>query len=100
MGKIINEVPGKGKVTLTKYDDETHLLPGAEFKLTRISRDIKKKDEDPNKKDVVYTKTVGQDGKIVFDELPIGQYELEETKAPKGYQTRVKMEIHSRWCGT
>lgn len=89
MGKIINEVPGKGKVTLTKYDDETHLLPGAEFKLTRISRDIKK-DEDPNKKDGVYTKTVGQDGKIVFDELPIGQYELEETKAPKGYQNKGK----------
>ena len=88
MGKIINEVPGKGKVTLTKYDDDKHLLPGAEFKLTRISRHIT--DEDPNKNDGVYTKTVGQDGKIVFDELPIGQYELEETKAPKGYQNKGK----------
>ena len=88
MGKIINEVPGKGKVTLTKYDDDNHLLPGAEFKLTRISRHIT--DEDPNKNDGVYTKTVGQDGKIVFDELPIGQYELEETKAPKGYQNKGK----------
>lgn len=89
MGKIINEVPGKGKVTLTKYDDNNNLLPGAEFKLTRISRDIKK-DENPNQNDGVYTKTVGQDGKIVFDELPIGQYELEETKAPKGYQNKGK----------
>ena len=90
MGKIINEVPGKGKVTLTKYDDNNNLLPGAEFKLTRISRDIKK-DENPNQNDGVYTKTVGQDGKIVFDELPIGQYELKETKAPKGYQNKGKI---------
>lgn len=89
MGKIINEVPGKGSVTLTKYDDEKHLLPGAEFRLTRISRQVKG-DEDANKNDGSYTKTVGQDGKIVFDELPIGQYELEETKAPKGYQNKGK----------
>lgn len=88
MGKIINEVPGKGKVELTKYDDNKQVLPGAEFKLTRISRHIT--DEDPNKNDGVYTKTVGQDGKIVFDELPIGQYELEETKAPTGYQNKGK----------
>lgn len=89
MGKIINEVPGKGKVELTKYDDDKNLLPGAEFKLTRISRQVKG-DEDSNKNDGSYTKTVGQDGKIVFDELPIGQYELEETKAPKGYQNKGK----------
>lgn len=89
MGKIINEVPGKGKVELTKYDDEKNVLPGAEFKLTRISRQVKG-DEDANKNDGSYTKTVGQDGKIVFDELPIGQYELEETKAPKGYQNKGK----------
>ena len=88
MGKIINEVPGKGKVELTKYDDNNQVLPGAEFRLTRISRHIT--DEDPNKNDGVYTKTVGQDGKVVFDELPIGQYELEETKAPKGYQNKGK----------
>ncbi|MFR8744544.1 MAG: SpaA isopeptide-forming pilin-related protein [Peptoniphilus sp.] len=88
MGKIINEVPGKGKVELTKYDDNKQVLPGAEFKLTRISRHIT--DEDPNKNDGVYTKTVGKDGKIVFDELPIGQYELEETKAPTGYQNKGK----------
>ena len=89
MGKIINEVPGKGKVELTKYDDDKNLLPGAEFKLTRISRQVKG-DEDSNKNDGSYTKTVGQDGKIVFDELPIGQYELEETKAPTGYQNKGK----------
>ncbi|MCW6677610.1 SpaA isopeptide-forming pilin-related protein [Anaerococcus sp. NML200574] len=89
MGKIINEVPGKGEVTLTKKDDANNSLEGAEFKLTRISRDIKK-DEDPKQNDGTYTKTTGNDGKIVFDQLPIGQYELEETKAPKGYQNKGK----------
>lgn len=89
MGKIINEIPGKGKVTLEKYDDDNHLLPGAEFKLTRISKEIKV-DDDPKKNDGVYVKKVGEDGKIVFDELPIGQYELEETKPAPGYQNKGK----------
>lgn len=87
MGKIINERPGKGKVTLTKYDDGEHLLPGAEFRLTRLTRKVTGED-DPNKNDGVYTKVVGDDGKIVFDELPIGQYELEETKPAPGYQNK------------
>lgn len=89
MGKIINERPGKGKVTLTKYDDGKHLLPGAEFRLTRLTRKVTGED-DPNKNDGVYTKVVGEDGKIVFDELPIGQYELEETKPAPGYQNKGK----------
>ena len=95
MGKIINERPGKGEVTLTKYDGENKLLEGAEFKLTRLSRQVSK-EEDPNKKegekkdDGIYTKTVGNDGKLVFDQLPIGQYELEETKSPNGYQNKGK----------
>ena len=87
MGKIINERPGKGKVTLTKYDDGKHLLPGAEFRLTRLTRKVTGED-DPNKNDGVYTKVVGDDGTIVFDELPIGQYELEETKPAPGYQNK------------
>ena len=89
MGKIINEVPGKGKVTLTKYDDGENLLPGAEFRLTRLTRKVTGTD-DPNKNDGVYTKVVGDDGTIVFDELPIGQYELEETKPAPGYQNKGK----------
>ena len=89
MGKIINEKPGKGKVTLTKYDDGGHLLPGAEFRLTRLTRKVTGTD-DPNKNDSVKTKVVDEDGKIVFDELPIGQYELEETKPAPGYQNKGK----------
>lgn len=175
MGKIINEVPGKGSVKIKKYDDKNATLEGAEFKLVRTSKDGK-----TNEKDVTLTSTsknivekvettvgskettvvntteaqalttinpitagakeisgntvgnskvtitlpgnstleaisdntgkfvakvpdgltlangdeitasINEQGVVVFDNLPIGQYELEETKAPKGYQNKGK----------
>ena len=36
MGKIINEKPGKGKVTLLKQDENGKVLNGAMFRLTRL----------------------------------------------------------------
>ena len=36
------------------------------------------------------TASINEQGVVVFDNLPIGQYELEETKAPKGYQNKGK----------
>lgn len=97
MGKIINEVPGKGKVTIEKKDDDGKLIPGAEFKLTRLSKkEETKPDGQPGetpvqneagveKKAYQYTGTVNKDGKLVFDQLPIGQYKLEETKPAPGH---------------
>ena len=175
MGKIINEVPGKGSVKIKKFDDNGATLKGAEFKLVRTSKDGK-----VNEKDVTLTSTsknivekvkttvgsndttvvnttetkalttinpitagakeisgttignskvtltlpgnstleaisdntgkfvaklpdgvtlangneitasINEQGVVVFDNLPIGQYELEETKAPKGYQNKGK----------
>ncbi|MEJ8752236.1 SpaA isopeptide-forming pilin-related protein [Lagierella sp. ICN-221743] len=89
MGKILNEKPGKGKVTIKKFDDggqalkATDLLPGAEFEAIRISA---KKDADGKPvKDAVYKRTVNKDGVLVIDGLPIGNYELREVEAPKGY---------------
>lgn len=93
MGNIINEKPGKGKVTIKKTDDEGNLLNGAEFKLTRLGAD------NPNK-DFTYTGTSGmpvvdkdtdkttytKDGVLVFDKLPMGNYRLEETKAAPGHK--------------
>lgn len=79
MGKIVNEKPGKGEMTVTKVDqngDEikaSNLLAGAEFKLTNLTNGA------------ITTKTVGEDGTILFDKLPIGNYRLEETKSPEGY---------------
>ena len=79
MGKIINEKPGEGEMTVTKVDQNgdvikvSNLLAGAKFKLTNLTNGS------------VTDKTVGKDGTILFDKLPIGNYRLEEIKSPDGY---------------
>ncbi|MBP2015576.1 SpaA isopeptide-forming pilin-related protein [Anaerococcus degeneri] len=79
MGKIINEKPGKGKITVKKVDQKgdpinaTEQLPGAKFKLTNISTGAKEEG------------TVGADGTLEFTRLQIGNYRLEEVKSPDGY---------------
>ena len=79
MGKIVNEKPGKGSVTLNKVDQDgnnikvSEELEGATFKLTNINSGT------------VVTQTVGKDGTLKFDGLNIGQYRLEEVKSPNGY---------------
>ena len=79
MGKIINEKPGKGEITVKKVDQKgdtinaTDQLPGAKFKLTNKSTGSSE------------TKTVGADGTLKFTGLQIGDYRLEEVKSPDGY---------------
>ena len=175
MGKIINEVPGKGSVKIKKLDGMGSTLEGAEFKLVRTSKDGKVAEKDvtltSKSKNIVekvkiavgskdtkivsttetkalttinpitagakeisgttignskvtvtlpgnltleaesdntgkfavkvpegvnladsdeVTASINEQGVVVFDNLPIGQYELEETKAPKGYQNKGK----------
>ncbi|MDU5527264.1 MAG: SpaA isopeptide-forming pilin-related protein [Finegoldia magna] len=90
MGKIINEKPGKGSVTINKKDGLNNALKGANFTLTRLSSKLQK---DPTKPEegnagVSYSKDSDANGKVVFDELPIGNYLLEETKSPDGYQNK------------
>ena len=96
MGKIINEKPGKGKVTIEKKDYDGKLIPGAVFKLTRLSKTPDKDEQEgtrppqanqegQNKTGYQYTGTVNNEGKLVFDQLPIGQYRLEETQPAPGH---------------
>ena len=79
MGKIVNEKPGNGSVTLKKIDQngnsikKNNLLPGAKFKLSGITRKYTE------------TKEVDENGEIKFEGLNIGQYRLEEVESPKGY---------------
>lgn len=79
MGKIINEKPGKGEITVKKVDQKgkeikaTDQLPGAKFLLTNKSTGAKEE------------KTVGKDGTLKFTKLQIGNYRLEEVKSPDGY---------------
>ena len=82
MGKIVNEKPGNGSVTLNKIDQNgkpvkgvevNGALEGAKFKLTNINSGA------------VLTETVGTDGTLKFKGLNIGQYRLEEVESPNGY---------------
>lgn len=93
MGKIINEVPGKGEVIIHKLDENGKALPGkkdqegnltigARFKLTRLSA---KHAEQGQEEDGVYYGRVGEDGNLVFKELIIGNYKLEEIEPHPGH---------------
>ena len=79
MGKIINEKPGKGSLTLNKVDENgqnitrTGLEPGARFKLTNTSSGS------------VTFGTVGEDGTLKFEGLNLGTYKLQEETPPDGH---------------
>ncbi|WP_218918887.1 SpaA isopeptide-forming pilin-related protein [Paenibacillus borealis] len=72
---LIKNVETLGSLKLVKVDaaDATKKLKGAEFKLTNSSTNV------------VVTKTTNVNGEIVFEDLKLGTYTLEETKAPTGY---------------
>ena len=96
LGKVINELPGKGKVSLTKVDENdqplgkihdmtTGLDKGARFKLTKLD---KKDETNPDGSATTgneVTKMVDENGKIVFDQLNIGHYRLEEIEPHPGH---------------
>ncbi|KGX84743.1 SpaA isopeptide-forming pilin-related protein [Pontibacillus litoralis] len=64
-----------GSVKIVKTDQATgEVLSGAEFEL----RDAENK--------VVASGITGKEGKLTFDNLPLGNYQLVETKAPDGYR--------------
>lgn len=87
MGKVINEKPGKGKVTVKKVDEEGKALSGAGFRLTRLSGES----GTPTTKYVPVITTEMEDkdkGTLVFDDLNLGNYRLEEIKPAKDHVNR------------
>ncbi|MGK0578011.1 SpaA isopeptide-forming pilin-related protein, partial [Macrococcus capreoli] len=75
--KPTTEEPVKsGTLTIKKIDskDDSKVLEGAEFKLSQDGKVIKE------------NLVTDKDGKIEIKDLPYGDYELEETKAPEGYE--------------
>lgn len=64
-----------GSLTITKESTSGALLSGANFCL-------KNKDGE-----VIAEGTTDEDGKLVFDELPCGEYVYQEICAPAGYET-------------
>ena len=97
--------PVKGELTITKageiltsFDSDFHYeerrLSGAEFAVY-AAEDIftpdYQKDSEGNririheKDSLVTTVTTGEDGTAVIEDLPLGKYRVEETKAPEGF---------------
>ena len=94
LGKVINELPGKGKVSLTKVDEAGKALgktnefgqdKGARFKLTRLDKKDVTNPECSTTTDNEYIKMVDENGNIVFDQLNIGHYRLEEIEPHPGH---------------
>lgn len=79
MGKIVNEKPGKGSLTLNKVDEtgtnitRGGLEPGAKFKLTNTLSGS------------ITFGTVGEDGTLKFEGLNLGTYKLQEEMPPNGH---------------
>ncbi|MCS4490290.1 MULTISPECIES: collagen binding domain-containing protein [unclassified Corynebacterium] len=80
-GKIVNDLI-RGGFRAKKVDavDQNRVLSGAEFELRKIEDGVVIDD-------VIDKSTSDNDGNIEFAELPYGDYELRETKAPEGWLT-------------
>lgn len=82
----ITNTPIKGEISFKKVssEDDTKYLKGAEFTLYRVVNGQKRTDADG----VLAPRTAysDEDGKVSFKEAEYGDYILQETKSPDGYQ--------------
>ncbi|UEB33910.1 SpaA isopeptide-forming pilin-related protein [Finegoldia magna] len=85
MGKIVDEKPGKGKVTINKVDEEGNALKGTENDKGELIAGAKFKLTNLTDGSTPVVKTVGVDGTLTFDGLKIGNYQLEEVESPDGH---------------
>ncbi len=94
IGKVRNEEPGKGSVTISKVDENGKAIPGkknesgdliagAKFRATRLG--AKTDDKGNPVADAVYEGYVDENGTLKFEGLPLGNYELREIESPNGY---------------
>ena len=72
----INWTPGQsyGRIELTKIDDTGKPVAGAKFRLERADGTV-----------IAEEVVTSVDGKIIFTNVPVGDYVLIEIEAPKGY---------------
>lgn len=79
---------GEGSIIVYKTDEDNQPLAGASFSLF-----------DKATNTLVANKTSAANGRIIFDKLPLGQYYVKETAAPRGYRvdsTSKSIEITER----
>lgn len=77
--KLINAASSLGRIHLSKVDAKTgNALKGATFSFTGVGE---------HNKDIQFTQSVGDDGILVTDFLPSGDYLVKETITPQGYKT-------------
>ena len=85
MGKIVNEKPGKGSVTINKVDEKGNALQGTENDKGELTAGAKFRLTNLTDGSNPVVKTVGTDGKLTFEGLKIGNYKLEEIESPDGH---------------
>ena len=81
--KQILENYRKAQIRIRKTDQDGKPLAGAKFTLTPKSG--QKNPDNPKENYPAYTYTTKADGIVEFKKLPVGEYHLQETKAPDGY---------------
>ncbi|EEB35943.1 LPXTG-motif cell wall anchor domain protein [Anaerococcus hydrogenalis DSM 7454] len=85
MGKIVNEKPGKGSVTINKVDEHGNALKGTANEKGELTAGAKFKLTNLTDGSTPIEKIVGTDGKLSFEGLKIGNYKLEEIESPDGH---------------
>lgn len=75
---FVNEyVPSTGSITIIKKDTTGEVIEGAKF--------IIKKEDNGSFIQIGEEETAGSDGKIIFDNLEEGKYQIIETQSKEGY---------------
>lgn len=85
MGKIVNEKPGKGSVTINKVDEHGNALKGTANEKGELTAGAKFRLTNLTDGSTPVEKIVGTDGKLSFEGLKIGNYKLEEIESPDGH---------------